>query len=259
MKNYNILKKYNIQNYNRYQKDLKETIAELPSVFFDEYSRDQLISKFMPLTENLARKFATSHQAIGVLSINDLIQFGHIGLINAVDKLDWMLLRESKDIEQTLKSFLSKRIKGHIRRSINANMGDIKIPEWKLTEIRKDPVVNSLLSKSKSMYIGDVISKSGDDGDYELDIPDESEDYNVDLMNSYLIALLDKHLESRESEVIRMSYGLDCPKFTLSEIADVFLIKGSTKQKAVRISEIKREALAKLVTKTNDSQLPDLL
>jgi len=53
------MKKYNIDNYVRYQKDLKETLNNLPGVFFDEYTRDQLITKFMPLTENLARKFAT--------------------------------------------------------------------------------------------------------------------------------------------------------------------------------------------------------
>ena len=112
------MKKYNITNYVRYQKDLKESLNNLPGLFFDEYTRDELIVKFMPLTETLARKFATSHQAIGVLSINDLIQAGHIGLINAVDKLDWAVLNESNNIEQTLKSFMSKRIKGTIRRYI---------------------------------------------------------------------------------------------------------------------------------------------
>ncbi len=91
------MKKYNIDNYVRYQKDLKETLNNLPGVFIDEYTRNQLITKFMPLTENLARKFATSHQAIGVLSINDLIQAGHIGLINAVDKIDWVVLNSSSN------------------------------------------------------------------------------------------------------------------------------------------------------------------
>ena len=110
----------------------------------------------MPLVENLARKFATSHQAICILSINDLIQAGNVGLIMAIDKIDWIILNESANIEQTLKSFLSKRIKGTIRRYINANMGDIKIPEWKINEIRnksEDPIVNTLLNKAKSMYM----------------------------------------------------------------------------------------------------------
>tara|TARA_R110002074_G_scaffold401582_1_gene600225 strand:- start:515 stop:685 length:171 start_codon:yes stop_codon:yes gene_type:complete len=50
---------------------------------FSEYTRDELIIKFMPLVENLARKFSTSDQASGILSINDLIQIG---------KKDWLSL-----------------------------------------------------------------------------------------------------------------------------------------------------------------------
>ena len=107
--------------------------------FWDEYTRGELIIKFMPLVENLARKFSTSQQASGVLSINDLIQIGNEGLVRAVDKLEMSRVIESEDPEKTLKSFLSKRIKGAIRRRIDINRGDIRIPEHKLNEIRKNP------------------------------------------------------------------------------------------------------------------------
>ena len=256
------MKKYNIDNYVRYQKDLKETLNNLPGVFFDEYTRNQLITKFMPLTENLARKFATSHQAIGVLSINDLIQAGHIGLIKAVDKIDWLVLNSSSNMEQTIKSFLSKRIKGTIRRYINHNMGDIKIPEWKINEVRKssnNPAINNLLSKSKSMYLGDFTMNNDDDSGAVIEIEDDSTEYNVDLMNEYIIALLRKHLTGREQDVIRLSYGLDCDKHDAVEICSILGIEGSYKKKGVRISEIKRKAISKLIEKTNDAQLPDLL
>ena len=49
----------------------------------------------MPLVENLARKFSTSQQASGVLSINDLLQIGNEGLVKAVDKIDWAMINES--------------------------------------------------------------------------------------------------------------------------------------------------------------------
>ena len=256
------MKRYNINNYVIYHKDLQQTLSNVPNIGYEKLNRDDLIVKFMPLTENLARKFASSHQAIGILSINDLIQAGHIGLINAVDKIDWEILGLSNNIEQTLKSFLSKRIKGTIRRYINANMGDIKVPEWKINEIRKkptDPIVSNLLGKSKSMYLGDLTANSDDSDEYEIEIADESKDYNLDLINNYLLALLDKHLTERESDVIRLSFGLDCDKLNAVEISEIFGIEGSYKMKGVRISEIKREALEKLVRKTNDSQLPDLL
>jgi len=254
------MKKYNIQNYIRYKEDLKLSMPE--GKFWDEYTRNELIIKFMPLVENLARKFATSHQAIGVLSINDLIQAGNVGLIMAIDKIDWAILHDSADIEQTIKSFLSKRIKGTIRRYINANMGDIKIPEWKINEIRnksEDPIVNTLLNKAKSMYMGDFKISNNEGDDTPIEITDTSKHYNLDLINNYLLALIKKHLTEREGDVIRLSFGLDCDKHNAVEICKIFGIEGSYKMKGARISEIKREALRKLANKTNDSQLPDLL
>ena len=254
------MKKYNIQNYIRYKEDLKLSMPD--GKFWDEYTRNELIIKFMPLVENLARKFATSHQAIGVLSINDLIQAGNVGLIMAIDKIDWAILQDSADIEQTIKSFLSKRIKGTIRRYINANMGDIKIPEWKINEIRnksEDPIVNTLLNKAKSMYMGDFKISNNEGDDTPIEITDTSKHYNLDLINNYLLALIKKHLTEREGDVIRLSFGLDCDKHNAVEICKIFGIEGSYKMKGARISEIKREALRKLANKTNDLQLPDLL
>ena len=84
------MKKYNIQNYVRYKKDLKKSMPVDKS--YDYYSRNEMIIKFIPLVESLARKFSTTQQASGVLSINDLIQIGCEGFIKAVDKLDWQKL-----------------------------------------------------------------------------------------------------------------------------------------------------------------------
>ena len=61
------MKHYNIQNYIRYKKDLESTLARLEGKMWDEYTRNELVIKFMPLVENLARKFATSQQASGVM------------------------------------------------------------------------------------------------------------------------------------------------------------------------------------------------
>ena len=132
------MKHYNIQNYIRYKEDLKSTLARLEGKMWDEYTRDELIIKFMPLVENLARKFATSQQASGVMAITDMIQEGHINLIKAVDRIDWERILESEDQEKTLKSFLSKRIKGGIRREIDKNRGQMRLPEHVTNDIRKN-------------------------------------------------------------------------------------------------------------------------
>ena len=252
------MKKYNVQNYIRYKEDLKLSMPE--GLFWDEYSRDELIIKFMPLVENLARKFATSHQAIGILSINDLIQAGNVGLIMAIDKIDWVILNDSANIEQTLKSFLSKRIKGTIRRYINANMGDIKIPEWKINEIRNkssDPIVNTLLNKSKSMYMGDFKISNNEGEDTQIEISDTSQHYNLDLINNYLLALLKKHLTEREGDVIRLSFGLDCDKHSAKQIAEYLEIEGSGAY--VRVSQLKKQAVDKLIENVDHSQVLDYL
>ena len=74
------MRKYNLQNYNKYKADVEQSIDRLPQYEdnYPLYSRDQLITKFLPLVENIAKKFSTSQQAIGILSVLDLIQFGHI-------------------------------------------------------------------------------------------------------------------------------------------------------------------------------------
>ena len=133
------MKSYNIQNYIRYKKDLEQTIKRIekkPEYF--AYDRDTLITLFMPLVENIARKFATSQQASGVMSINDLIQEGNLNLIKAVDRIDWPRIQESEDQEKTMKSFLSKRIKGGIRRAIDINRGQMRLPEHVTNSIRKN-------------------------------------------------------------------------------------------------------------------------
>ena len=132
------MKKYNIQNYIRYKNDVTAAVARLEGKLWDEYTREELIIKFLPLVENIARKFSTTQQASGVMTVMDFIGFGHIGLVQAIQKLDYEKLKESEDIEKTLKSFLSKRIKGSIRRQIDINRGSIRIPEHKMNEIRKN-------------------------------------------------------------------------------------------------------------------------
>ena len=44
----------------------------------------------------------------------------------------------SDDKEKTMKSFLSKRIKGGIRRAVDINRGHMRLPEHVLVGIRKN-------------------------------------------------------------------------------------------------------------------------
>ena len=250
------MKKYNVKNYIRYKEDVKACMPE--DKFYDYYTRDELITKFLPLVENIARKFSTTQQASGVLIINDLIQIGSEGLIVAVDRLDWIKLEESEDIEKTLKSFLSKRIKGAIRRAIDKNRGDIRIPEHKLNEIRKD---NGKDQKMVAMFFNSIFlsidAQPTDDENSMYQIPDKSEPYNIQLLNIYLVGLLRKHLTDKEFEVLRLSYGLDCDKHSAKDIALTLGITGASDY--VRVSELKKQAVQKLIDNVDHSQVLDYL
>ena len=253
------MKKYNIHNYIRYKEDVKTSIANLEGLMWDEYSKDELIIKFLPLVENLARKFSTSDKASGVLSINDIIQCGSEGLIKAVNKIDWEFLMASNDIEKTLKSFLSKRIKGAIRRRIDINRGNIRIPEHKLNEIRKNPEDKAAVQMFfNSVFLSiDINQESEDSENFAYQIPDKSEPYNIPLMNLYLKSLMQKHLDTKEYEVLRLSYGLDCDKHSAKEIASLLDIKGS--RYYVTVSEIKKKAVQTLIDNVDNTQVLDYL
>ena len=249
------MKKYNIQNYVRYKQDLKQAYKRLPQKFdYRDYSRDELIILFMPLVENLGRKFATSQQASGVMSINDIIQEGNAGLIRAVDKIHWDTIMESDDQEKTIKSFLSKRIKGAIRRGIDKNRGSMRLPEHKLNELRKSDG-----KKAVELFFNSVFSSiDNDDKNSKVyQIPDKSNEYNNAMLNSYLLSILKLHLDDKEYDVLRMSYGLDCVKHSATEIANHLGINGTSSY--VRISQLKKQAIQKLIDNVDQSQVIDFL
>ncbi len=255
------MKKYNIRNYIRWKEEVQKAVFDLPEVQdgdFTIYNRNQMITCFLPLVENLARKFSTSQQASGVMTILDLIQEGNSGLIKAVDRLDYLTLKESEDQEKTLKSFLSKRIKGQIRRAIDINRGDMRIPEHKLNEIRrnfgKDKKMVEMFFNSIFLSIDD---KPTEDDDTVYQIPDKSEPYNTHLLNIYLKSLMQKYLQEKEYEVLRLSYGLDCDKMQAKQIASVLGIEGSSAY--VRISQLKKQAVQKLIDNVDHSQVLDYL
>ena len=250
------MKKYNVKNYIRYKEDVKACMPDDKP--YDKYTRKELITRFLPLVENIARKFSTTQQASGVMSILDLLQEGSAGLTKAIDRLDWEVLNESEDIEKTLKSFLSKRIKGAIRRAVDKNRGDIRIPEHKLNEIRKD---NGKDQKMVAMFFNSIFlsidAQPTDDENSMYQIPDKSEPYNIQLMNVYLVGLLRKHLTDKEFEVLRLSYGLDCEKHSAKDIAQHLNITGASDY--VRVSELKKQAVQKLIDNVDHSQVLDYL
>jgi len=73
----------------------------------------------------------------------------------------------------------------------------------------------------------------------------------------YLISLLKQHLNIKEFDVLRLSYGLDCEKHSAKQIAKELGIEGSGAY--VRVSQLKKQAVQKLVDNVDHSQVLDYL
>jgi RNA polymerase sigma factor (sigma-70 family) len=251
------MKRYNVQNYIRYKNDLDNSLILASENKYSE--RHTLIIEHLPLVESVARRFSTSDQASGVLSINDMIQAGSEGLILAIDRIDWDVVNESDDPLKTLNSFLTKRIRGAIRREIDINRGNMRIPEYKLNEIRKSDGGDKRIVQMffNSIFSSIDVEFENEEDNALMQIPDKSEKYNIDIINAYLLGLMKTNLSEREYDVLRMSYGLDCDKMSAKEIAQKLNIEGTANY--VRVSQIKRDAIDTLIQTVDKSQVLDFL
>jgi len=133
----------------------------------------------------------------------------------------------------------------------------MRIPEHKLNEIRKDFGEDK---KAVELFFNSVFT-SLDDGTPEqqnaaYNIPD-IKSYNKVLLAAYLKGLMLQYLNPKEFQVLRLSYGLDCEKHSAKEIAEILGIKGTSSY--VRISQLKKLAIDKLIEKVPHSQVIDYL
>ena len=250
------MKRYNQDNFSRYKQDVRLSQPEGKS--WREYTRDELVIKFMPLVENIARKFPSGDAASGVLSLSDYLQEGNIGLVKAVDKIIWKQVYSSKDPSKSLKSFLSKRIRGAIRRAIDAKRTGMRIPEHKLNEIRKDFDNENNSTLFYNSIFQSVDKMMEDENSYFYDIIDENEDpLKKEKLYAYIRNVMLKTLSEKEYQVIRLSFGLNCDKLSAKQIANKLDMKGTSSY--VRVSQLKKQAIQKLKLVMNHSQVIDYL
>ena len=238
------MKSYSEKSYLRYKKDVLES-QPTPKPW-DEYTRDELIIKFLPLVEGISRSFNSGDMSSGILDVMDMIQYGSIGLTLAADRFDAELCMSKPDPEKSIKSFLAKRIKGAIRRAIDNNRGTMKITEYRQNEIRR--------TKKGVELIFNSIFKSIDAHDTSIpnqfyNIPEINKTFNVEILNKYLLSIMNDVLDTEEYHIVRMFYGLDCRKRSAKEIASELGINGNNSN--VRVSTVKKIAIDKLINKIN--------
>ena len=118
------MKKFNYRAFNQYRYDVS-------------VSRDDM-TRFYPHVINIANTFPRDSIAIGVLNIEDLIQAGNIGLVEAWNKVDWNRIKKSKNPDGEIWTYLKTRIKFAIRREIDNAGAFIKVPRRDLEQARKN-------------------------------------------------------------------------------------------------------------------------
>ena len=71
------------------------------------------------------------------------------------------------------------------------------------------------------------------------------------------MGIMRMYLSDIEYEILRLSYGLDCNKLTAKQISAKLNIKGSASY--VRVSQIKKDAIDKLISEVQPEQVIDYL
>ena len=91
----------------------------------------------------------------------------------------------------------------------------------------------------------------------QLFSPDETTEYNLDILGAYIKSLMHQYLNHKEFQVLRLSFGLDCNKHSAKEIASILGMKGESSY--VRVSQLKKQAIEKLINNVPYSQVVDYL
>ena len=146
----------------------------------------------------------------------------------------------------------------NINNYIRYKKDQMRLPEHVTNDIRKnfgkDKVAVSMFFNSIFLSID---AGTREDDDIFLQIEDKSEPYNQEFLNMYLTSLLKQHLTDKEYHVLRLSYGLDCEKHSAKEIAKYLYIEGSGAY--VRVSQLKKQAVDKLIQNVDHTQVLDYL
>ena len=109
------------------------------------------------------------------------------------------------------------------------------------------------------MFFNSIFSSidEPDENNIINEIEDKKEEYNIDILNKYLLSIMETHLSIKEYDILRMSYGLDCDKMSAKEIANKLNMKGSASY--VRVSQIKKDAINRLIETVDPAQVIDFL
>lgn len=226
-------------------------------------ARNRMIQANLRLVISVAKSFRNRG-----LPLEDLVNEGNVGLVNAVDRFD-------PTVGSRFSTYASYWIDQAIRRAVQAASQMIHIPSYLIEQIShmklamreleerlgRQPTLVEIaeqmqVSPRKAAAVAQAIracscpsqATNALDGGSVIDtIPDsgceESEDGVIDLFDTDFVGNLLSRITEREAQVLKMRYGLSSrtgKQMTLKEIGDAV---GLTRE---RVRQIEKEAKRKL-------------
>jgi RNA polymerase primary sigma factor len=263
----------NDKQYQDYIKLYFNELSKLPLLTFDEEkelcvrvkrgdenAKKKLIESNLRLVVSIAKRYISSK-----LSFMDLIQEGNVGLIKAIEKFD-----PDKDFK--FSTYAHRWIKQSLIKAI-ADLGkNVRIPVHLLDEIStynkayqeifqktgKEPTSREIalemnfplkkVKKLEEIIYGNTSLDMDLGDDHKSTLGDLVEDVNTmrpdqvvekEMIRDNLEKILDM-LDSRESKIIKMRYGIDGPKYTLEQVGAEFDV---TRE---RVRQIEQKVIQKL-------------
>jgi RNA polymerase sigma-B factor len=112
----------------------------------DNHARDQLIERYLPLAQRLARRYQRSEEPL-----EDLVQVASLGLLKAVDRYD-------PTRATAFSSFAVPTILGELRRHFRDRTWSVRVPrELQELALRVDKTVAALSSQAgKAPTVGEI-------------------------------------------------------------------------------------------------------
>lgn len=231
-------------------------------------ARDEAIQKNLRLVISIAKKRLNRG-----LDLTDLIQYGNIGLIKAIEKFD--LKKECR-----FSTYATWRIRQAIDRALYYETRTIRIPNYMCAHIDKlkqylyynsnknypttkelaqilncdEKTVNKILKllENKNISLNTTIDTKGNELGKTVAV--ESEDINKQILNEQLIDIIENksNLNTKEKQVLYLRYGLADGEYkSIEEVRKILNISHQ------RVSNIELVALRKLKENSYIKELHD--
>ena len=180
--------------------------------------RGDPLEVYYPWVIQIANTFTRDAVAIGALNLQDLIQAGYLGLLEAWDNVD-----EERDQAQKW-SFIKKRIKFTIRREIDNHGAFIKVPRRALEDHRKHLTsIDKILVNAFPKFFEVILFNTEEVSSWEsVQLGELIDDYLYTNFSNY------DHIE-----MLRAFYGIDRDeRSTIKELAAGYGISEEAVRKA---------------------------